>query len=57
MALDPVCRMQVDETKAAATAEHGGQRYYFCSQGCKEKFEQDPKRYVKPLGQPEEHAH
>lgn len=55
MAIDPVCRMQVDETKAAATAEHNGQQYYFCCQGCKKKFEQDPERYVKALGQAEQH--
>lgn len=54
MAIDPICRMQVEEDQAAATAEHDGKQYYFCSQGCKEKFEQDPERYIKALEQPEE---
>jgi Cu+-exporting ATPase len=43
--------MQVDETKAAAESEHQGQRYYFCSSMCKEKFEQDPERYIKAMRQ------
>lgn len=34
---DPVCRMQVDENKAV-TAECNGLIYYFCSEGCKDKF-------------------
>ena len=42
MAKDPVCRMQVDERQARATAEHNGQKFYFCSPDCKTKFEQDP---------------
>ena len=43
---DPVCGMQVDEQSATAQLEHEGQTYYFCSQGCKEKFEQDPEQYA-----------
>jgi len=46
MTTDPVCGMQVEEDKAAATAEHEGKRYYFCSQGCQESFVKDPGRYV-----------
>ena len=44
MTKDPVCGMQVDERQARATAEHKGQTFYFCSQECKAKFEQDPQR-------------
>ena len=55
MAQDPVCRMQVEEEKAAATAEHNGKHYYFCSPGCKEKFTQNPDRYLQALDQPEKH--
>ncbi|MBI4319639.1 MAG: YHS domain-containing protein [Chloroflexi bacterium] len=51
MAIDPVCGMQVDEKKAAAKAELGGQTYYFCSSGCKSAFEKDPAKYAgKPGG-------
>jgi len=50
MATDPVCGMQVEEDKAAATAEHEGKQYYFCSQGCRESFVKDPGRYVHAQG-------
>ena len=43
---DPVCGMQVDEGSAAGSSEHGGRTYYFCSAGCKEKFDEDPQRYA-----------
>lgn len=43
---DPVCGMQIDTQDAAATSEHQGQTYYFCSEGCKEKFEQNPQQYA-----------
>jgi P-type Cu+ transporter len=46
MAKDPVCGMQVDERNAAGQAEHAGQRYFFCSQGCQKKFEQNPATYA-----------
>ena len=43
---DPVCGMQVEEQHAAGQSEHGGKTYYFCSQGCKNKFDEDPERYA-----------
>jgi Cu+-exporting ATPase len=43
---DPVCRMLVTPESAAATFDHGGQTYYFCNVGCKERFEADPDRYL-----------
>jgi Cu+-exporting ATPase len=47
MAKDPVCAMNVDENKAAGTAVHAGKTYYFCSPGCKAKFEKAPEQYAK----------
>ncbi len=47
MTKDPVCGMEIDEKKAAGTAEHNGKTYYFCSQACKAKFEKAPGQYVK----------
>jgi len=44
--VDPVCKMTIDSEKAAATSEYKGQTIYFCAPGCKEKFDQDPERYV-----------
>jgi len=35
MAIDPVCKMEIDESKAAATSEYKGKKYYFCAVGCK----------------------
>jgi YHS domain-containing protein len=46
MAKDPVCGMEVDETKAAATLVHQGTAYYFCAQACKTTFDKDPAKYV-----------
>ena len=46
MARDPVCGMDVDEAKAAATADYKGTTYYFCNPGCKKTFEEDPTKYV-----------
>jgi P-type Cu+ transporter len=43
---DPVCHMQVDQNTAAAVSEHQGKRYYFCSKGCKEKFDRNPGQYA-----------
>src|ERR1700728_4592978 len=38
LAIDPVCGMQVDPQKAAAS-QLAGTMYYFCCEGCKKKFE------------------
>jgi len=50
MTKDPVCGMQIDEQQAAAKAEHQGVTYYFCSDGCHQKFLADPAKYAKPAG-------
>lgn len=46
MVTDPVCGMKIDGDDAAATAEHEGTTYYFCSQGCHDAFVADPGLYV-----------
>jgi len=46
MAVDPVCGMQVDERQAKATVVHGGTTYYFCSDGCKKRFQDAPEKYI-----------
>jgi len=45
---DPVCGMAVDPAKTKHTAEYAGASYYFCCNGCREKFVADPNRYAKP---------
>ena len=37
--VDPVCGMTVDPGREAGTSERDGVRYYFCSAGCKAKFD------------------
>ncbi|MCK5586254.1 YHS domain-containing protein [Candidatus Bipolaricaulota bacterium] len=46
MAIDPVCKMTVDEATAAATSEYQGNTYYFCAPGCKTAFDEEPQRYL-----------
>ncbi len=46
MVIDPVCKMQVDEKKAAATSTYKGNKYYFCAVGCKKAFDQNPEKYL-----------
>jgi YHS domain-containing protein len=48
MEKDVVCGMQVDPAKAAGgSSEFNGKTYYFCSKGCKTKFDANPSQYVK----------
>jgi len=47
-AIDPVCGMKVDPARAAASREHDGQTFYFCSPGCAAAFDADPHRYGHP---------
>src|ERR1700685_1247143 len=49
---DPVCGMVVDPAVAKNSAQHDGQRYYFCCSGCKTKFLADPDRFVNPAAEP-----
>ena len=46
MAIDPVCGMQVDKGNAAASSVLEGHSYFFCSTGCRRKFEANPSTYV-----------
>ncbi|MHB8584256.1 MAG: YHS domain-containing protein [Thermoplasmatota archaeon] len=43
---DPVCHMKIDPAKAAGKSQHGPDTFYFCSAGCKQKFDADPHRYL-----------
>lgn len=47
MKTDPVCGMQVDEKNAKASSEHNGQKVYFCSEQCRQKFDQSPQQYTR----------
>jgi len=45
---DPVCGMTIDPKTAAATREHEGVTFYFCSTRCADTFDADPHRYGHP---------
>jgi Cu+-exporting ATPase len=47
MAKDPVCGMDVDESKAAGSSVYKGKTYYFCAPGCKTRFDKEPEKYAK----------
>ena len=52
MAIDPVCGMTVDPNAGKPTYAHNGHTYYFCSEGCRTKFANDPERYLDKQGEP-----
>jgi Cu+-exporting ATPase len=47
MAVDPVCKMDVDEDTAQWKSKYKDKTYYFCAHGCKVKFDEDPEKYLK----------
>ena len=49
--IDPVCGMEIRPEDAAASEEHDGHTFYFCSEACHRTFLADPHRY----GHPEHH--
>ncbi len=46
MAIDPICKMDVDEETATLKSDYEGKTYYFCAPGCKKMFEEDPEKYI-----------
>ncbi|UCE27938.1 MAG: YHS domain-containing protein [Candidatus Coatesbacteria bacterium] len=46
MAIDPICKMEVDEATARYTTEYEGKTYYFCAPGCKATFDANPELYA-----------
>lgn len=48
----PVCRVHEGETEpeeVVATLEHDGHVYGFCSEDCRDKFQEDPEVYLPPV--------
>lgn len=43
-ARDPICGMTVEVTTAYSEAA-GGQTYYFCSENCRQEFDENPSRF------------
>ena len=56
---DPVCGMDVDPATSEHHLERDGHDHYFCSAGCRAKFEAQPEAYLTaPAGHPSSgHAH
>ncbi len=43
---DPVCGMRMRPEEAIYISEYQGVVYRFCSEACKEKFDQQPARFA-----------
>lgn len=43
---DPVCKMNIEESEAAAKQMHQGATYHFCSTSCRDKFLNNPEAYL-----------
>jgi P-type Cu+ transporter len=48
LAIDPVCGMRVDRETAKHRFEYRGQEYLFCGARCRERFEAEPEKFLKP---------
>jgi nitroreductase/YHS domain-containing protein len=46
IAIDPVCKMEVEIATAPATSVYNGTTYYFCAPGCKATFDEHPELYT-----------
>ena len=46
MAVDPVCKMEVDESNAKWTSQYKGRKFYFCAPGCKHMFDRNPDKWA-----------
>ena len=44
---DPVCGMRIDPATAAGKSVYQGETIYFCSAGCKKKFDTNPEAFMK----------
>ncbi|MCX8174166.1 MAG: YHS domain-containing protein [Thermoplasmata archaeon] len=45
-AIDPVCKMKVEEKEAKYLSNYRGKTYYFCAPGCKKAFDREPEKYI-----------
>ena len=44
--VDPVCGMEVNPENAAGKSEYAGRTYYFCSEQCRNRFDENPAQYA-----------
>ena len=45
-AIDLVCGMQIETSQATAQTVYEGQAYFFCSEECRRRFEENPMEYL-----------
>jgi YHS domain-containing protein len=45
VAIDPICKMDVNTATAELYSDYDGKRYYFCAPYCKQTFDADPATY------------
>jgi P-type Cu+ transporter len=50
VAIDPVCGMRVTIATARHRLQYRGQEYLFCGGRCRERFEAEPEKLLKPKG-------
>jgi len=50
--IDPVCGMTVYPAATSHSAGHNGKNYYFCSNGCVQKFKTQPEQYLNKSAKP-----
>jgi P-type Cu+ transporter len=43
---DPVCGMTVHDLAKAPQSTYEGNTYYFCGQGCKTRFDENPQQFT-----------
>lgn len=43
---DPVCKMELDETRKRESLVYEGRNYYFCSVGCWAEFQRHAEDYA-----------
>ncbi|WP_280983108.1 MULTISPECIES: heavy metal translocating P-type ATPase [unclassified Bradyrhizobium] len=55
LAIDPVCGMKVNPATAKHRFSYKGKDYFFCSGRCRERFEAEPEKFLKPR-EPEQPA-
>ena len=48
--IDPVCGKEVT-VESEWTAEYEGVTFYFCSQDCRDKFIEEPGKYLEAMGE------
>jgi len=44
---DVVCNMTIEDSAAVGKSEYQGVTYYFCNLNCKNKFDQNPEKYLR----------